>query len=283
MKALESAGVRFCSRVRAAAFTLVELLVAIAIIAILAALLLTAVSHAKVQGQRTGCVNNIRQLSMACKMYADDFGGQLAASWPLGDDTNTVVNPTCWCPGWASTEDDNTLYGPVPQFSATNVYALQQGVVWPYIKVAGPYRCPADLRQIEGVPVVRSYSMNSWICGRSNHDPSGQATTYPTPQDDTALFFTFFRTESQITKPSEIWSLIDEDGTTINDGMFVVDMGSQNDIADLPSTVHSDTYNIGFADGHMEAVAWKESPENWVGSDPDPDWQRLTNWTTIKQ
>jgi prepilin-type N-terminal cleavage/methylation domain-containing protein len=201
------------------AFTLLELLVVIAVIAILAAILLPILSKAKARGQAIACVNNLKQLSAGCKMYADDNDGELVSSWPIGFG-NYPVNPYSWCPGWAAFDEPQDYnYGPFPQFDCTNVYALQQGAIWQYIRSAGVYRCPADNRSMGGLPVVRSYSMNSWMNGLSYDDPTGN-TSFTTPDQDSSLTDVFFRKENQITQPSEKWYLIDEDGSTINDSMF---------------------------------------------------------------
>ena len=69
-------------------FTLIELLVVIAIIAILASLLLPALSRAKMSAQGAACSNNIRQLSLAWLIYADDFN-QLLVNNSSTADTRT--------------------------------------------------------------------------------------------------------------------------------------------------------------------------------------------------
>lgn len=65
------------SRRSSGAFTLIELMVVIGIIAILAALLLPVLASAKEKGRRTQCINNLKQLGMALQLYADDHGDQL--------------------------------------------------------------------------------------------------------------------------------------------------------------------------------------------------------------
>src|SRR5262249_27249301 len=117
---------RGCTR----AFTLIELLVVIAIIAILAALLLPALSKAKQRGYRAVDLNNLKQLNTAIHLVADDNGD--AMPWPN------------WLSGDVQTHQQGWLYALDPTASGPAQFKVQTGSFWPMLLNAKLFFCPSD-------------------------------------------------------------------------------------------------------------------------------------------
>ena len=122
-------------RLHGAAFTLVELLVVMAIIAILAALLLPTLARAKVAAQRSQCLNNQRQIGLAVQLYANDF-----------EDYAVFPNWGFYAPGWLYTPDPPGAGPPPwPGPSADPDFGYRRGLLADFINRNWRiYRCPAD-------------------------------------------------------------------------------------------------------------------------------------------
>src|SRR5208282_3874443 len=137
-----------------------------AIIGILAALLLPALSSARAKAQRIACQNNLKQLAAAWIMYCGDNDGQLP--YCAG-----FINPHAWVLGNAQTmPQDSSRFGQLDPgvLDATNAACITRGGFFPYTQSPGIYRCPLDQQNVDGVPYVRSYSMNNWMNGQSPAD-----------------------------------------------------------------------------------------------------------------
>jgi prepilin-type N-terminal cleavage/methylation domain-containing protein len=120
---------------RHAAFTLIELLVVMAIIAVLASLLLPALSRARESARTVVCLSNLRQLNLAWWMYAEDNHDWLTPNNPANYGGPDGKNYPSWALG-------DIRYG---RPDGTNVdYLIGQGVLGPYLQAAGVFKCPSD-------------------------------------------------------------------------------------------------------------------------------------------
>jgi len=236
------------------AFTLIELLLVIAIIGILAALLLPVLSSTKANAQRTYCMNNLKQLAVAWTIYNGENGGRIPSCVPFY--TRGIINSNVWVQGVSCLTNWPDPFGVVDAgvLDATNQNAIMRGVLFPGNKAVAIYRCPKDSREINGVPFVRSYSMNNWMNGipYASWDKSKGLDTSNR----------LFETESIISTPSQLFVFIDEDASTINDAMFVTIMNPAEGFEDMPARRHVTGYPLSFADGHAESFRFLNDVED---------------------
>jgi prepilin-type N-terminal cleavage/methylation domain-containing protein len=233
-----------------AGFTLIELLVVIAIIAILASLLLPALSKARGRAEGISCLNNTRQLTLAWQLYGDDHDGFLPYNLFMKSPSsrtnlNWVNNVMTWGVNTFPLDSDNT-----------NLATITGASLGPYIGgVTGIFLCPSDralsaLQRAAGWDRrIRSYSMNALVGDAGAYSTNGVNVKNPNYKQ-------FFKI-TQIPRPSDIFVFLDEHPDSIGDGYFInIDTDSGSEWKELPASYHNNCAAFSFADGHASLHRW---------------------------
>ncbi|SPE58776.1 conserved exported hypothetical protein [Verrucomicrobia bacterium] len=266
-----------------AAFTLIDLLVVVVLLALLVATILPALAKTSLSSKASQCLSNNRLLCAAWRTYADDSRDLiLYASDNPGAPNDAALSRYAWV------TDHLDYFGGNRGDWDINV-GLATGQLWPYTGMsAAIYRCPSDpsFVVVDGLakPRVRSFSMNLYLGGYDGTDGGWTFVSI------SKLFLK--STELTDPGPSKTFVFTDERPDFINWGNFFVDMVGYSPpnpaiyefTADLPGMFHNVGGSFSFADGHAEIHHWTDprttppySPPASFGymavpGDPDVAW-----------
>lgn len=228
---------------RAHGFTLVELLVTIAVMIILASLLLPILSKAREEARRVGCISNLKQFGDSWFMYAGDHRDLVP---PNNGDYPLPSGQQTWVHGFLRPYDDAP--------DDTNTIYLANSMLNPYLRNSfGVWRCPSDKSAFREdgtlLPRVRSYAMNNML------------NCFFDPEQYAAQPYKVIKSTADMLNPPPCGTFVitDERQDSIDDCVFVVDMwNGPTSVLSVPAEYHNFSGNFLFADSHVETHRWRD-------------------------
>ena len=240
------------------AFSLIELLVVLAVISILGSLLLPTLARARANATSAVCMNNLKQLQVGWWMYVHDNNDSLPPNIQRRPEWDLLNTTGSWVLGNA-----------VLDATTANIKA---GVMFPHVGSSSVYRCPADKSKVRDHPALlrtRSYSLQMWLNSESMTGMM-QDGIEESPFD--------LKKYSRIVDPAPGRALvfIEEHELSIDDGCFKIgnpwairattgepasspnlDKSSWAEWVDYRADRHNNGANLSFADGHVEPHHWR--------------------------
>jgi len=239
------------------AFTLIELLVVIAIIAILMSILMPALNRAKEQGKRAVCLNNLKQLTLAWILYADDNDDKLVNG--DAEETGTFgPPPTGACASGGRHYQERPWVLKDWQDGMTldqKIDAIKGGALFPYCgRSLKLYKCPIAGREEGREQRQRTYS----AVDAMNVQPYNGGP--------------MIKKRTEIKGPSERSVFVEDAGATPMGGWSIC-YNRGNAWHDEPPLRHGNGANWSFADGHSEYWKWQNPDTRKWNVDNEGDWK----------
>lgn len=236
------------------AFTLTELLVVLGVLGVLLLTVLPAIARSQPSTKTAQCQNNLRQLTGAWRMYAEDNLQKTINNFGVSE-TMVEINAQTYR-SWA-----NNIMSWTADPKITNAALLKIGPMSAYLgEVTHVYRCPADnylspaQRAAGFTERTRSFAMNGFFgpfTPNSNDAwASGRNMFYPSHRQWLKV--------TEVRKPDSFFVILEEHPDSINEGLFLNSpLPAPNQWSDIPGSLHNGALNLSFADGHTENHQWK--------------------------